>query len=515
MRFRILTSAVCLLASSASADPLWVRTYNGPTSLSDHSCDIEVDDSGNVLVCGLSYVDDTSTEFVTIKYRPDGDTAWVRRFDSDAFVDAATALALDRSGNVIVAGYRIASEYEDWATIKYSPDGDSLWVVFHSGGDMNRTSFIAVDSGGNSYVTGWTADWYYWFYHVVKYDSAGDFVWEYSQRTGRNGYSRAVTVDRQGYCYVTGGEPVQREPIVTCKIGLDGQEVWVSEVLEGSARAIAVDDSGNVVVAGLTHGVGGYDDYITLKIGPDGDTVWTRSYDGLCTRFDRLSDLALDAAGGVYVTGTSDVDTVHFNCVTIKYSPEGEERWVARYAGPMDFDHGLAIAVDANSDVYVTGNSLNSADTWDAVTIKYDSAGNQVWLDRYDHPGSRESASLIALGPDRSVFVGGGTQVEGHGWDCMTLKYAPVGGVVGATPQVGRYRPRPTIVRGLLMYQPTANSSQLTAGLVDITGRRVMELQPGVNDIRHVAPGVYFVREEEPRGQGVGDSSVRKVILTR
>jgi hypothetical protein len=51
-----------------------------------------------------------------------------------------------------------------------------------------------------------------------------------------------------------------------------------------------------------------------------------------------------------------------------------------------------------------------------------------------------------------------------------------------------------TICRGTLEYQPTARSSQLTAELLDITGRRVMGLKPGDNDIRHLAPGVYYVR---------------------
>jgi hypothetical protein len=30
--------------------------------------------------------------------------------------------------------------------------------------------------------------------------------------------------------------------------------------------------------------------------------------------------------------------------------------------------------------------------------------------------------------------------------------------------------------------------------LLDITGRKVMELQPGDNDVSRLAPGVYFVR---------------------
>ena len=41
---------------------------------------------------------------------------------------------------------------------------------------------------------------------------------------------------------------------------------------------------------------------------------------------------------------------------------------------------------------------------------------------------------------------------------------------------------------------------------LDIAGRKAMDLAPGPNDVRHLAPGVYFVRTA---------SSVHKVILTR
>jgi hypothetical protein len=53
------------------------------------------------------------------------------------------------------------------------------------------------------------------------------------------------------------------------------------------------------------------------------------------------------------------------------------------------------------------------------------------------------------------------------------------------------------------------------AELLDISGRKVMELQQGANDIRHLAPGVYFVREEGPRVPGSQRLSVRKVVIQR
>jgi hypothetical protein len=69
-------------------------------------------------------------------------------------------------------------------------------------------------------------------------------------------------------------------------------------------------------------------------------------------------------------------------------------------------------------------------------------------------------------------------------------------------------------------------SGKQLADLLDITGRKVMDLAPGENDIRHLAPGVYFVREEGPRiepsdgtcedaEQGSEGPSVRKVVIQR
>jgi len=45
------------------------------------------------------------------------------------------------------------------------------------------------------------------------------------------------------------------------------------------------------------------------------------------------------------------------------------------------------------------------------------------------------------------------------------------------------------------------------------TGRRVMDLVPGANDVRTLAPGVYFIRQTSDVRQDA--SSVTKVIITR
>jgi hypothetical protein len=66
-------------------------------------------------------------------------------------------------------------------------------------------------------------------------------------------------------------------------------------------------------------------------------------------------------------------------------------------------------------------------------------------------------------------------------------------------------KPLPTIVRGVLLL-PVSSFRLHPSSLFDITGRSVMSLRPGANDVRGLTPGVYFVRT------GV---RVDKVVLQR
>jgi hypothetical protein len=47
---------------------------------------------------------------------------------------------------------------------------------------------------------------------------------------------------------------------------------------------------------------------------------------------------------------------------------------------------------------------------------------------------------------------------------------------------------------------------------MDASGRKVMDLKPGANDVRALAPGVYFVREAQAQAQA---QAIRKVVVAR
>jgi DNA-binding beta-propeller fold protein YncE len=92
-------------------------------------------------------------------------------------------------------------------------------------------------------------------------------------------------------------------------------------------------------------------------------------------------------------------------------------------------------------------------------------------------------------------------------------------GVEEGRPQAPTCKPQASVVRSVL-YMPrdmteTAEVSDRVPrpALLDVSGREVMVLNPGPNDISRLAPGVYFVREEGRGAGGVGRT--RKVVIAR
>ena len=139
------------------------------------------------------------------------------------------------------------------------------------------------------------------------------------------------------------------------------------------ARDIAVDVSGNVYVTGNSVGTTYPDyDYATIKYNLAGQEQWVARYNGSGNGEDDASGLAIDGSGNVYVTGSSNGANSLPDYATIKYNSAGQEQWVARYDGPGNsYDIARGIAVDDLENVYVTGNSFGSGNDSDYATIKY------------------------------------------------------------------------------------------------------------------------------------------------
>ena len=428
----------------AQVDTAWVRRYNGPGNGDDYPNALAADDSGNVYVTGFGLGAGLTNDYLTIKYKPNGDTAWVRFYNgSGNSGDTAWAIAVDDSGNVYVtgSGYTTTANGSgsDYSTIKYAPNGDIVWQrYYNSSPTANRNDYAyaqAVDDSGNVYVSGASAglgtnlD-----YATIKY--AGDGTARWSKRYNGPGSDfdavYALAVDDSGNVYVTGQSVGSGtgDDYATIKYAPNGDTVWLRRYngpgnSTDIAYALAVDDNGNVLVTGHSFGSGTSDDYATIKYAPNGDTLWVRRYNGVSNGQDWAFDLAIDSAGNVCVTGFSWDGTSKQDYATIKYDPDGSTLWERRYNGPGNYyDFAFALAVDGSGNVYVTGIGAANVSNTDYTTIKYSPEGDSLWTRSYKGPGDNsDEAYAVAIDNAGNVYVTGNSYGSGTGFDYATIKY--------------------------------------------------------------------------------------------
>jgi hypothetical protein len=308
------------------------------------------------------------------------------------------------------------------------------WVSSYDGpgsGDDNVWEMV-VDDAGNVYVTGACgSDGYYddLDYVVIKYDARGNELWVHTyDYYDTDNYSRGIALDGAGNVYVTGsvydGVALQVW-ICTIKLDNDGNfqwsRFWYGPEDDTNARDLAVDESGNVYVTGATYDLSG--DYVTIKYDTDGNKIWDVMYDGPAGLEDDPVAIVFDEVGNVYVTGKSE-DAINTDKITtVKYDSDGNEVWVDRW-GSLGINRPTAMAIDNDGYVYVTGREPRMFTETDYRTIKYDPDGGRLWSVLYDGPGNdNDYAWDIDVDDNGNVYVTGQSTGEYGHYDYATVKY--------------------------------------------------------------------------------------------
>jgi hypothetical protein len=198
---------------------------------------------------------------------------------------------------------------------------------------------------------------------------------------------------------------------------------WAAYTGAGSKNVImALDENGNVYVAGSSKRNDTDEDYFLVSYSANGTRRWEKYYDSdpETIDVDEARAIAIDNdRNRVFVTGRSNPGlSGHTTCTTVAYSlDQGEEKWVENYpAGPKGHNAvGNAITVDeATGNVYVAGLYMGSTLVLAYHAVEDPENGpdiiTQLWNQtplalNYKHDGDEPCA--IAVDAAGNIYVTG------------------------------------------------------------------------------------------------------------
>jgi hypothetical protein len=374
------------------------------------------------------------------------------------------------------------SGYGDVFVTKLDADGGALVYSTFLGGSGNDSGpSIAVDAAGNAYVTGSTgsADFPTTAgaldqshngdddVFVTKLNAAGSALTYSTFLGGGSGEAgHSIAVDGEGSVYVTGytwaadfpttagaldqSRNGSMEAFVT-KLNAAGSALTYSTFLGGGSvdagYSIAVDGEGSAYVTGVAYSTdfpttagaldqshNGSMDAFVAKLNAAGSALTYSTFLG-GGNGDYALSIAVDAPGNAYLTGktlssdfpttTGALDQSHngdHDVFVTKLNSVGNSLVYSTFLGSSGSDEGLAVAVDAAGNAYVTGYTYSTDfptttgaldqsfnGSMDAFVAKLNAAGSGLTYSTFLGGGNWDGAESIAVDGAGNAYVTGWT----------------------------------------------------------------------------------------------------------
>jgi len=327
-------------------------------------------------------------------------------------VDTGTAIALDPSGNIYIAGATTSPDfplskplisqpnptYGTGFIVKLSNDGSTILYSTYFGGTLGATSItsLATDANGNLYLTGMTtaSD----FPHTTG-TPFGPIQLEASNVTGG---AIIASISAAGDKVLYSGAIVGTlSTLPDCGNTINGA---VCEINTGGV-GIAVDAAGNAYIAGNTGATNlattagvlsptGFGAFVA-KVNPGGTalsylTYLTRSLSAATT----LNAIAVDTAGNAYLAGETIDES--FPVTPGSYQPTSAPVY------PQSFFLAFVAKLNPSGSAVVWGTYLNGGggDTAQSIAVVTNGAASgNVWVTGTTLPGMA-NANGWTTGPD-------------------------------------------------------------------------------------------------------------------
>ena len=348
--------------------------------------------------------------------------------------------------NYKVKGRTLSFEVNNYDKTKnLTIDPSIIWATYYGGTEADYGYNVKTDKSGNMYLSGRTIS--------TAYIAMGGF----QNNLNTDYYSDAFLV----------------------KFNSFGQRLWATYYggeNEDSGKALALDDTGNIYMAGFTasttkiasggfqntYGGGIYDAFL-VKFTSSGQRLWASYYGGVGREYG--NDILIDPNGNVYLAGetssTTDIASGGFQNTygggfndgfIVKFSSSGQRLWGSYYGGSIT-DVGTALSVDASGYIYLAGDTFSPAGIasqgfqnmiageTDSFLVKFNTSGQRIWGTYFGGVASESTNDLTidnlgnlflvgqtTLNPASNIGFGGFQNTFGGGLsDAFIVKFSSSG----------------------------------------------------------------------------------------
>jgi cysteine-rich repeat protein len=344
-------------------------------------------------------------------------------------------LVMDASGATYLVGTKRIDNDSDMWLAKLGPAGELVWSQTYTTeqnlGEHGRGIALAAD--GDIIAVGQEQPMFgelIFGARLIRVTTDGETVWDTSYG-GVEPYALAMTND--GDVVVAGRANVDESPFdydawIGRFSGVDG--TFANETLRAGpgggdvARDVAVLPNDRVVVAGslAVDPTQGNTRWVAV-LDAAGNLVWEDLADGLPGEFhDHALAVAADAEGNIYVAGL--LDGIGAEQHLWSFTADGTARWTHEVADADTQSYIDALAFDAAG--HLVGVGLHQDAPW---VVKLDVASGSspsvVWQSHEAVEGSHSAAFAVAAGPNDVLAVGGGAELQQGDLTSFVRIYAP------------------------------------------------------------------------------------------
>ncbi len=396
------------------------------------------DASQNVYIAGSTINTQGNYDMLVVKLGPDGSLLWSQSYNGPGGGDDVAAdVQIDANGNVYIAGsyFESATDSNNAILQKYDSGGNLLWSQTYNGTGSRNDGVVRIEFNGSFvYCVGstYTNNTDQYDFLCLKYDTSGNFQWtgvwdnaglvdiaiRVKVKNNKVSVAGGSQINSLNYKYAVVNFDVANGAVLNSHTSGGNQTIAFDQVTD-----MQVDAAGNIYITGGVMNTGQGYDFRTEMLDATLTSQWAVGYNGVANLNDMASALYIDSLGNIIVTGYTTTSAQGKDYLTIKYNASGNMQWAQTFNGTANgMDSASAVVVGGTNRIYVTGTSFNGSSN-DYYTLRYDQNGNLLWQIGFNGiQNGNDHAFDIASEVPGNIFVVGQAQ-QGYSFEYVTMKY--------------------------------------------------------------------------------------------